>query len=213
MTISPPVGWSWPSSKRKSTDLPAPLGPTNPTRSPCQINNFSPARTIFSSMPSLAGNTLSTSLSLQHLVAAPPALQIQPHPPPLQHRLVDALDAVDTFLNGLAADDQLWVVIGAPPNQQPFGCFFQPGDLPLLNLEHLLLAQEAGLFLEGEFRVVAGVDGDASIFQIGDLVRHHIQQIAVVGNDDDTAFVASDQPFQKRLARQIQMIVRLVKQE
>ena len=77
----------------------------------------------------------------------------------------------------------------------------------------MLLSQQAGLFLEGVFRVVARIAGQLAIFQFDDFIRHHIQQVAVVRDDDDGALVVADEFLQEGFARQVEMVVGFVQQQ
>ena len=55
--------------------------------------------------------------------------------------------------------------------------------------------------------------GQPAILQLDDLIHHHVEQVAVVGDDDDRSPVAADEPLQKGLALQVEVVVRLVEQE
>ena len=86
-------------------------------------------------------------------------------------------------------------------------------DTLLLRLVKLLLAQRRQLLVDREGRVGAGPDRDLTAFELGDTVDHLVEQVAVMGDDHHCAFVAAHQPLHCFLARDIEVIVRLVQQE
>jgi hypothetical protein len=62
-------------------------------------------------------------------------------------------------------------------------------------------------------RVVAGPHDDLTPVKFRDAVYHFVEQVAVVRHDDDRAWITAHQFFDHALARQIEMVVRLVQQK
>ena len=108
---------------------------------------------------------------------------------------------------------ELFVVVDLAPQHQALGGLFQARDLLLLRLEHLLLPEQAHLFLEGIFRVASGEGDQLAIFHLGDLVHHQIEQKAVVRDDHNAAGVVPNQPFERGFALQVKVIIWLVQQQ
>jgi len=86
-------------------------------------------------------------------------------------------------------------------------------DLLLLRGVHLLLAQPPQLALGRVGGVVARVDRQPPAFQLRDLGGDLVQQIAIVRDDHHRAGVGLDEALQLALARQVEVIVRLIEQQ
>ena len=83
----------------------------------------------------------------------------------------------------------------------------------LLHVVQLLRPREAHLFFERIFGVRAAVHHDLARFQLRNFVDDVIEQIPIVRDDDDRAVIVVDGAFQKRLAVEIEMVIRFVEQQ
>ena len=130
-------GSSSPASTRASTVLPAPFGPTTPTRSP---------RVITSSTSSSTGsspNAKSASLERDDaLAAARRAAQLERHLAPLEHRPLDLLHLVDLHLLHARLRGRALVVGDVRPVAEAPDRLLEPRDLLALGDPLLLLALE-----------------------------------------------------------------------
>ncbi len=130
---------------------------------------------------------------LEHLVRAAPAVQRQAHLAPLQRRLfhpVHALQHLATAarLAGVPLVDHL-----AGPQLKAGDRGLDARDLFLLRLVQLLLAELAHLFFHRVRGIVALVDCQPVVLDLGDLGHCLIEQIAVVGDKDQRSRKGPDQ--------------------
>ena len=88
---------------------------------------------------------------------------------------------------------KLLIVILLGPQLKTGNSLLNGCNLFLLGGVKLLLAQAAQFPLTGIGGVIAVVEGDTAVFQLGNVRCHLVQQIAVVGNDEDTARVLLEQ--------------------
>ena len=89
----------------------------------------------------------------------------------------------------------------------------QPRDLGLLVLVHVLLPGQALILLPPEMAVVALVDGQTLVFQVGDGIRHGVQKVAVMADQQDGPLVALQKAFQPFGRRDVQVVGRLVQNQ
>src|SRR5215216_2447985 len=151
---------------------------------------------------------------LQHLLATPGVLaEPEPDLAPFQDGAVYLLHALDLALldPGLAGVSLVLRVV-SPLLEAP-DRLFQPRYLLLLGDVELLLALERELPRERVGRVVAGPRLCLPAIQLGDLRNGLVQQVAVVGDDDDGPVEAPDQGLQPLPARRIQVGLWLVQQQ
>ena len=86
------------------------------------------------------------------------------------------------------------------------------GNLPLLFRVLRLLAGQMLRAQALEGRVVAAVEGDPLAIQHGDVGRHAVEKIPIVGDQQQGAGVGTQPAFQPDHRVQIQMVGRLVQQ-
>ncbi len=130
----------------------------------------------------------------------------------LEHGSVYFFHFVEALLHGTGAADEFFVLSCAPPQEATNGKF-EPLDVALLDLEHLLLAQEFLAFFELVFGIVADVEGEFAVFELGDFFGDDVEEVAVVGDDDDGTGVVGDEFFEKFFALEVEMVVRFVEEE
>src|SRR5215213_7287743 len=189
---SPSVGGRMPARSFASTLLPAPFGPTIPRRSPRETVKSTPMRTGSSSKATLT--------SLSSITFLPPLTLPRSSSPILRRHQYGTLDLVHSgdlalFVAGLL--DVTFVYDHAGPELEAPDRLFEPCYLFLLRDVELLLSFELELPRHGISRVVAGPRGDPPVFQPGDLLHRLVQQVAVVGDDNDGAIERADDCLQQ----------------
>ncbi len=99
------------------------------------------------------------------------------------------------------------------------GLGLEPGDvafhvraLRLLLLESLLLLRQTLGTRAFERGVAATVEGDFLLFDVGDVVDHGIEEIPVVGNQQQSTWVALEEVFQPQDRIEVQVVGRFVEQ-
>ena len=90
---------------------------------------------------------------------------------------------------------------------------FEPRYLLLLGDVELLLSLELELPRQGIRRVVAGPRGDPPVFQLGDLLHRLVQQVAVVGDDNNGAVERADDRLQELPAPGVEVGLPLVEEQ
>ena len=98
---------------------------------------------------------------------------------------------------------------GAEPGNKTF----QMGDFTLLLFVSRLLQGQPGgaLLLKG--RIIAGIEGDAQLIEMGDVVGDVIQHIAVVGNQQQRSRISPQPLFQPQHCVKVQVIGGFVEQQ
>ena len=147
------------------------------------------------------------------VAAAPAAAQRERHLPPLEHGAVDLLHAVDPALRVARAldvalvDDAVGPVLEAPDR------LLEARDLLLLGDPLLLLTDELDLAGDGVRRVVARPHADAAVLELGDLRDGLVEEVAVVGDDEDGALEVPDDLLDDAAALDVEVRLRLVEQQ
>ena len=144
--------------------------------------------------------------------------EVEQHLAPLEHRPLHLFHAVDLalFVIGLA----FVALVQHHPRPEPEARDrrLQPFDLLLLRAVNLRLANLRQFFLGGVAGVVAlpALERHALFvrpFELDDHVHRLIQQVAIVGDDNDRAAEIADHLFEHRFAVQVQVVVRLVEKQ
>ena len=99
------------------------------------------------------------------------------------------------------------------PLCQLLGARLELAELPLLQLPQLRAPLQPGAFLRDVGGVVAGVALDATLFQLEDAVGRAVDEVAVVGDDGHRPPVVPHVSLQPGLAREVEVVVRLVEEE
>ena len=121
-------------------------------------------------------------------------------------RSVQHVDPGEHFFAALGALDGLLPVEGT---ELPDDIFLAADLLLLVQIGlHLCLADQGFLLAVGG--VIAQVDASAAIFQLDDLRGDLVQEIPVVGHDDDRSFVVQQVIFKPGDAAHVQMVGGLV---
>ena len=104
-------------------------------------------------------------------------------------------------------DDAVGPVLEAPDR------VLEAGDLLLLGDPLLLLTDELDLAGDGVRRVVAGPHADAAVLELGDLRDGLVEEVAVVGDDEDGALEVPDELLDDAAALDVEVRLRLVEQQ
>jgi len=96
---------------------------------------------------------------------------------------------------------------------EPCDVAFHVRTLRLLLLERLLLLGQALGTRTFERGVAATVEGDLLLFDVGDVVDHSIEEIPVVGNQQQSALVALEEVFQPQDRIEVQVVGWFVEQQ
>jgi hypothetical protein len=136
----------------------------------------------------------------------------------LEHGAVHLVHAIDLALLVAGLLDVALVDDDARPELEPGDGRFKAGDLFLLGDVVLLLAQERQLLLGGVGGVVAlpdaqpgGLSPDG--LHLGDLADGLVEEVAVMGDDDDGTVESGEDSLELRLAGEVQVVVRFVEEE
>ncbi len=113
-------------------------------------------------------------VQLQHFVAAAPAVQIERQAPGFGH-LLDLVHLVQHPLPAAGLADVALVDDQRGPQLEAGNGRLDAGDLFLLRGVELLLAQPADGALVGVGGVVALVERQAAVLQLGDVGRHFVE--------------------------------------
>ena len=212
---SPLVGASCPRIRRKSTDLPAPFGADD--ADPLAVRAPAPSSAAQHRRP---GRGRWPRRSWRRCAARPPsgrrAGPARSCRPILRRSSTGPLDlvhAVDLALLVARLLDVPLVDDDARPELEARHGLLQPLDLLLLRHVVLLLAGQRQFFLHRIGRVVALVERQPPVGQLGDLRHGVVQQVAVVRDDHHRAGEVAHDGFQEGLAGQVEVVVRLVQQQ
>ena len=201
-------GSSSPASTRASTVLPAPFGPTTPTRSPRVITSSTSSSTGSSPNAKSACSSASTRW--------PPrarAAQLERHLAPLEHRPVDLLHRVDLHLLDARLLGRALVDGDVRPVAEAPHRLLEPGDLLALRDPLLLLALELEPARDRVGGVGAGPDADLAAVELGDVVHALVEQVAVVGDHQHGAVEVVDQVLERVAAAHVEVRLGLVEQQ
>ncbi len=99
------------------------------------------------------------------------------------------------------------------PQLDPGDGRFDARDFLLLSRIKLLLSQTAKRPFVGIGGIVATVLRYATTLKLGNMGRYFIEQITVMGDDDNAARLRADDALQGPFRRQIKVIIRLVEEE
>ena len=153
-------------------------------------------------------------VEFDHLPPTPgPAAKFQPYLAALQHGAFDLVHAVDLALLVAGLLDVTFVYDQVGPELEAPDRLFEPCYLFLLRDIELLLPFELQLPRHGISRVVAWPGCDPPVFEFGDLLHRLVEQVAVVGDDDDRAIERADDRLQKLPAPGVEVGFWLVEEQ
>jgi hypothetical protein len=201
------AGLEVPARTRASTVLPAPLGPTTPTRS------LRGDHEVHVEQHRSSPNATSTPRARAPAAAARCAAQRERHLAPLEHRALDLLHLVDLHLLDARLADHALVDADVRPVAEPPHGLLEARDLLLLAHIALLLT----LHLEPARDRVGGVrprpDADAAGVELRDRRHAFVEQVTVVGDHQDRAREVGHEALELIAAAHVQMGLGLVEQQ
>ena len=90
---------------------------------------------------------------------------------------------------------------------------FQMGNFPLLLVIRRLLQGQSGGALCLEIGITAGVESDTLLINMGNMVNHAVEDIAVVGDEQQGAGISAQPLFQPQHRVEIKMVGRFIQQQ